>query len=176
MKPYLAGLLGVCILVVVTGYAIATLGNHAGNERVYSFDNARAMLTSAPELWVGRTFYVHARLDGCPPAPAPCPLWQPRIFDPTRATARGALPVERIPPDSWLVALHRVPVLGAFVPAFIHAPRPAPWGTVATYQVQVRALPLTHCLTGTCDWSLDDDAFTCDARACYTLIVLKDAP
>ena len=172
MKLHCARWIGLAALVVVTGYAIAALSNHAGKDRVYSVAAARATLTRAPELWVGRTLYVRGRLDGCPAAPAPCPVWQPRLFDPTRASGRGALPVEWLPSDSWLVNLQRIPVLGAFIPA----PRAVHWGTVATYRVQVRALPLTPCPWYLCGGSTGYYAFSCEARVCYNAIVLAGAP
>ena len=171
MKPHVAHRIGLCALVGVSGYAIAARGNNANKARVYSVTAARATLTRVPELWVGRTLYVHGRLDGCPPVPAPCPVWQPRLFDPTRASGRGALPVERLPSDSWLVPLQRLPVLGAYIPA----PPAVRWGTVATYKVQVRALPLTPCLWYRCGGSFDDAAFTCTVRACYHAMVFAGA-
>jgi hypothetical protein len=135
---------------------------------VYSVAAARATLTRAPEDWVGRSLYVRGRLDGCPLSPMPCPIWQPRLFDSTRPAAYGALPVERVPSGSWLVALHRIPLVGSLIPG----PRAASWGTVATYQIQVVAQPLTPCLVWyRCAGSIDFYAFTCDARACYYAII-----
>jgi hypothetical protein len=141
--------------------------------RIYSVAAARAALTYAPTHWIGRTLYVRGRLDGCPPVPAPCPVWQPRLFDPAQATGRGALPVERLPSDSWLLTLRRLPVLGAL----FTAPRAVHWGTVATYPVQVvQALPLSPCHWYLCGGSIDYSAFACDARACYHALVFAGYP
>jgi hypothetical protein len=143
-----------------------------GPTRVYSVAAAHATLMHAPGQWVERTLYVHGRLDGCPPAPAPCPIWQPRLFDPASATGRGALPVERRLPTSWLPALRRIPLLGALVPA----PRTPRWGAVGTYAVRVRAQPITPCPWYRCGGDADLAAFSCDAATCYEALLLDAMP
>jgi hypothetical protein len=140
--------------------------------RVYSVAAARAALLHRPERWIGRTLYVRGRLDGCPRAPAPCPIWQPRLFDPSVATGRGALPVERRPSASWLLALRRIPVLGALVPA----PRALRWGAVGTYAVRVRAQPIAPCPWYSCGGDPDLAAFSCDAATCYEALLLDAMP
>jgi hypothetical protein len=140
--------------------------------QVYSVAAARYALMHAPEHWLGRTFYVRGRLDGCPLAPAPCPVWQPRLFDPRQTTGRGALPVERLASTSWLRTLRRLPMLGALLPV----PRIARWRVVATFPVQVQAQPLTPCLWYRCAVSSDYSAFACTTRACYHALVFADVP
>jgi hypothetical protein len=167
MKPRVVRWIGLCALVVVTGCAIAALGNDVHRARVYSVAAARAALMSAPDRWVGRTLYVRGLLDGCPPVPAPCPIWQPRLFDPTRASARGALPVERIP-DPQLVFWQRIPLLGNLL-SMLHMTH---WGTVATYRLQVQSYPVSTCTSILCPSNMDFSVFYCDPRTCYRAVLL----
>jgi hypothetical protein len=70
--------------------------NGAGSHgRVYRVAEAHILLIHTPKLWVRRSLLVRGRLDGCSPAPAPCSIWQPRLFDPDQPTVRTALPIER---------------------------------------------------------------------------------
>ena len=167
MKHNHARLFGLCTAVVLACAAMAALITQGSQGRVYSVAAARATLLHDPQRWVGRTIAVHRRLDGCPAAPVRCPLWQPSLFDPASVSGRAALPVARLPPDSWLAAARRLPVLGTF----ISAPRIAPWGTLATYRVQIRVLPVTPCLWYLCEGRIGYDAFTCDTKDCYTAYI-----
>ena len=172
MKRYAVCLIGLGALVTVAAVALAALGTHASSARVYSVAAARLSLARAPQLWVGRTLLVYGRLDGCLPAPAACPVWQPRLFDPAHASAREALPVEQVPPGSWLTALRRLPLLDAIIPA----PRPAPWGAVGIYQVQLQAYPVSTCRGLLCPSGGDLATLSCDTRTCYRGIVLERRP
>jgi hypothetical protein len=165
----LLGLLLACVptLVGLLLAAVMVLTAHQNPVRVYSVATAHAALARAPGQWIGHTLYVHGRLDGCPRAPASCPLWQPRLFDPAVATGRGALPVALLPSESWLLILRRLPLLGALLPA----PREVRWGAVGTYAVQIHAQPLTPCPWYICGGDADFAAFSCDAATCYEALL-----
>jgi hypothetical protein len=170
----LPGLLLACVLTLVGLLLAALVGltAHQGPARVYSVATAHAALARAPGHWIGHTLYVRGRLDACPRAPAPCPLWQPRLFEPTVATGRGAVPVALLPSESWLLPLRRLPLLGALLPA----PRVVRWGTVGTYAVQIRAQPLSPCLWYRCGGDADFAAFSCAAATCYEALLLDAMP
>jgi hypothetical protein len=148
----------------------------AHSSHVYSVAAARSALLRRPALWVGRTLSVRGRLDGCPPAPEPCLVWQPRLFDVAGASPRTALPVELVlsgpQPAALFAALQGLPLLGALV-SLRHVAR---WGTVATYRVQLAALLIRRCATGTCDTGDAFDAFTCDTQTCYKVLLLEPGP
>src|SRR5690242_13325467 len=94
MKPGLCALIAVGSLLVVAAFGAMVLNIVVSHGRVYRVAEARTMLTSGPRLWVRRPLLVRGQLDGCAPAPAPCPVWQPRLFDPDQPTVRTAIPVE----------------------------------------------------------------------------------
>ncbi len=169
MKPLLFVLPAVACLVAVVAWGVMALNGAGSHGRVYRVAEAHILLIHTPKLWVRRSLLVRGRLDGCSPAPAPCSIWQPRLFDPDQPTVRTALPVERATDTRGLF----LQTLLAYLFPKARLPQ---WGSLGTFRVQVRATPIAHCATGACDTFINFDAFACDSSACYTALVTDAGP
>lgn len=186
-KAYIMRAAPLLVPIALGGIAVATMVARpapAHSSHIYSVAAARSALLRRSAMWVGRTLSVHGRLDGCPPAPEPCVVWQPRLFDVAGPSLRTALPVELVLSDPQPVAplaalqaavqtaLQGLPLLGALV----SARHMAHWGTVATYRIRLAALLTRRCATGTCDTGDAFDGFTCDIQTCYKVLLLEPSP
>jgi hypothetical protein len=132
------------ILVIGAGCTLAAV-RLADQGPVYSVAVVRAHLEHNPRAWVGRVVRVQGVVAtlGCQIWPSPegtvCLAWGQGLASP-RGTA--ILPLTEEAPNRLLTLLRGVPVLGALVPASeaLH------WGAMATYRVQLRAVPTGSCV------------------------------
>jgi hypothetical protein len=146
-------------LLLTTAPTVATLGNRQEPGPGYSVKELRMSLQHAPERWVGRTVRVRGTAVRCSdPSGGPhCLYEQARLLGRWGAPAPESLPLEWDGSSPPLVAaLRQLPLLGQLMPA----PQVLRWGAVATYRVQIRALPIT----------------SCGNRPCYEAVVLDAAP
>jgi hypothetical protein len=143
----LPGLLG---LLLAAGLAVPASSWLPAHGPVYTVAQLQAQLARDPAAVVGRTVGVRgiAIPAACSTWDAeqdfPCPdRWRQGIVDPDGVTL---LPLTVGAANPLLAFVRRVPLLGDLLPA----PQALDWGEVATYRVQVRALPQGSCGMGRC--------------------------
>jgi hypothetical protein len=132
------------ILAIGAGCTFAVV-HLADQGPVHSVAAVRAHLEREPRAWVGRVVRVQGVVVtlGCQLWPSPegtvCLAWGEGLAGP-----RGAaiLPLTEEAPNRLVTLLQGVPVLGALVPPAeaLH------WGAMATYRVQLRAVPTGSCV------------------------------
>jgi hypothetical protein len=152
----LGGLLG---LALATGLAAVALRSRLDHGPVYTLVQVQDRLVLQPRAWVGRPIQVRGRATRCfmlvEHGHVRClPLLLPRLSDPDADAASAPLLMARAAPDSLLVFVRRVPLLGGLLPA----PQVVHWGEVATYRVELRAMPDESCGAATCYEALLLDA------------------
>jgi hypothetical protein len=158
MMRSLHRLIGLGALVLGAGSAAVAGTGQSGRAAVYSVAVLHARLVHSPAAWAGRVVEVRgiAVGSGCATWPSPesssCQGWPSSILvDPARPIR---LPLTLGAPDPLLALLRRLPLAGQLVPP----PQVVQWGAVATYRVQLRAMPDGSCATATCYQALLVDA------------------
>jgi hypothetical protein len=152
----LATLLG---LLLAGGLAAVAIKNQLDQGPVYSVAAIQAHLARTPSLWLGRNVRVQGRATACAISLEQghfrCTPEQPRLRAADGAAAEPLLLVWEAPAPLWL-ALWRLPLLRALLPTrqLVY------WGVVASYRVQLRALP----------------ADSCPFAPCYEALLLDAAP
>jgi hypothetical protein len=153
-------LLGVLLgLALATGLGAAALRRPLDHGPVYTVAQVRAQLDRDPAAWMRQMLWVRGRIAGCRailPAGAHsvCRDWDRYYLTDTDEPATE--PLERGSPAPLLLALRRLPPLGGLLPA----PQAVDWGEVATYRVELRAMP----------------GEPCGAATCYEAVLLDAAP
>jgi hypothetical protein len=146
----LGGLLGVLLVV---GLGIVALPSRTDRSPVYTVAQVRTHLVRQPHAWRDRTLLLRgvAVVAGTclPPSGPQLALCAPSraVLDAADAPSSGtALPLASAGPDPLLVLVRRLPLLGGLLPA----PQAAAWGKVATYRLQLWAIPDAVCAAATC--------------------------
>jgi hypothetical protein len=134
------------VLVALLGLALASsvllavaAGSQVPHGPVYSVAQVQAGLAHSPGSWVGRTVWVRGVAWHCLGwAYGPCLVRSALLSDPG---VDGGLAVATPPANSLLAFVHALPLVGRLVP-LKQAPR---WGVLASYRVQIHAVPLVSC-------------------------------
>jgi hypothetical protein len=144
MTPPRTLLIGVLGLLLATVLAVAALARRPVQGPVYSVAQVEAQLARAPERWVGRTVRVSGVAWPCLGwAYRPCLIHVPLLAD---ADARVGLALARQTAHPLLAVVQALPLVGRLVP-----PEQAPrWGVLASYRVQIRAVPRAACTYWPC--------------------------
>jgi hypothetical protein len=146
MMRYLGVLAGLCGLALATGVTVLTVHGRLDSGPVYMEAQVQARLARNPEAWLGRTVRIRGWVDGCPgilvPGVQPECLGQTLYYlaDAT-APATEPLLLVKVDPGPLLVALRRLPLPGALLPA----PQALHWEVAATYRVRLQPAPAAGC-------------------------------
>jgi hypothetical protein len=155
LRISLGGLVAACCLIA----ALPAL--QRARSPIYTVTQLQAGLAHDPRAWTNRTLLLRGvaiavgcwvivdRLtaDGLNPADwCTPPRFVPFILKDADPTAVAALPMAWTGPDPRLTVARRVPLLSLL----LSAPRAVDWGKVATYRVELRAMPQSACSTATC--------------------------
>jgi hypothetical protein len=155
---FLGGLLG---LPLASGLALVALGSRPHHRPVYSVAQVQAQLLRRPRTWTNRALLLRgvALTAGCPMdgtigawLGCPPPL-QTVLADADPKVAVAPLPLAWAGPGPVLATVRRLPLLGD-----LPAPQVVDWGEVATYLVELRAMPDEVCGAATCFEALLLDA------------------
>jgi hypothetical protein len=139
--PLQGGLLG---LLLAGGLTVAAPFGRPEQDPVYSVAQVQAGLAHQPDTWVGRTVRMRGVAGPCLGwAYGPCLIPSPILTD---AGARTGLVLTRRRANPVQAFVHALPLVGRLVP-LEHAPR---WGVLASYRVQIQAVPIAVCVYWPC--------------------------
>jgi hypothetical protein len=155
MSRFLCLLLAPLGVMLVIGLAHMIVNGYEDRTTPYSVATLHEDLVQHPSVWIGRTVWVRGVLDGCPQA---CPgheRWSiPMLFEPNRSDSVDPLLVAWMGLDPVKRFFRGLPVIGGLVPN----PQHLHWEAVATYRVQLRAVPANACPFTSCYEALLLDA------------------
>jgi hypothetical protein len=141
-------------LLLATVLAGAARGDRQELGPVYVVRELQMSLQHAPGRWVGQTVRVRGVAWPCRGwASGPCLGRLPFLAD---VGTDAGLALARQPATPLAVAVRAAPLVGGLVPAG-QTPQ---WGVLASYRVQIRAVPIT----------------ACSYWPCYEVVLLDAAP
>jgi len=139
---WLVAPLGVLLAAVLAVAAFAGVGRSP----IYSVAAVQAGLARDPQAWLGRTVLVRGVVEPCLGSGSlarflHCHRQPQDRLDPDPATEGGSLPLVSGSQNVWLAFLRHLPLMDRVLP-----PQQTPqWRTLATYRVQLRAMPAGDC-------------------------------
>jgi hypothetical protein len=151
LRYWLVATLGLLLAAVLT---VAALGSRQELGPAYSVKALQMNLQQAPRRWVGRTVRVRGVAWPCREwAYGPCLRRTPYLAS---YGADPGLALARQPANPLLAVVRALPLIGSLVlpRQILH------WGVLASYRVQIRAVP----------------AASCSYWPCYEALLLDPAP
>ena len=145
LRPGVIQILLLLSLILAAGSAVYAIRGapHAGP--VYSVAAVQAGLGRQPAAWVGRTVWVRGVAKGCGFSAA-YDLCPPALVDAAAPATGQPLWLSHGEASPLWTLLRHSPFLARFAPA----PQVLHWGVVATYRVQLHAIPESVCGTAAC--------------------------
>jgi hypothetical protein len=138
--------------VLAVGVGMAMLGIHPDQGPVYTVAQVQAGLAHHPQAWVGRTVRMRGVAWRCLGwAYGPCLIPSPILTDPGAYTGLG---LTRRTATPLLAFVHALPLVDRLVPL----EQASRWGVLASYRVQIRAVPIAACVYWPCYEALLLDA------------------